>query len=295
MIENIEILQHRESCDFGCHPCEEAWWLLGIVAYHHQMVVQLREDRLNSLPVLLVSLQGWSPVLLVQPIWYFKGDVGRCEQFLLYRSTQIPLVAKYHTVMIFPLNVLQVVEVMYICCGHVIGVYNARCTAKGMELVAIVMHVLQGAIAPGGSMVYICLSHRASFGTSVLVHLDRLGVYAEHKLSAVNRLCNGLADILAKLTSQLSALIELTAGYKIWNRVRTLSAQTDKEIVLTVDTECLCRDGKCHNLQFGESGNNTTVRDISSLVYLISCKLLADFKNISELCNEVVHSYDDST
>ena len=295
MIEKIEILQHRESCDFGCHSCEEARWLLGIVAYHHQMVVQLREDRLNSLSVLLVSPQRRSPVLLIQPIWYFKGDVSRCEQVLLYRSTQIPLVAKYHTVMVFPLNVLQVVEVMYIGCSHVIGVYNSRCTAKGMEFVAVVMHVLRGTIAPGGSMVYISLAHRASFGACVLAHLDRLGVNAEHKLSAVNSLCNGLTDILAKLTSQLPALIELTAGYKIWNRVRILSAQTGKEIVLTVNTECFCRDGKCHNLQVGECWNDATARNITSLVYLISCKLLADLKNFSELCNEVVHSNDDST
>ena len=41
MIELIEILSHRENCDFGYHSCEEALWLLGIVAYHHQMVVEL--------------------------------------------------------------------------------------------------------------------------------------------------------------------------------------------------------------------------------------------------------------
>lgn len=295
MIEKIEILQHREGCDFGCHSCEEAWCLLCIVAYHHQMVVQLGEDRLNSLSVPFVNPQRRSPVLLVQPIWYFKGDVSRREQVLLYGSTQIPLVAEYHTVMILPLNVLQVVEVMYIGCGHIIGVYNARCTAKGMELVAIVMHVLRGAIAPSWRMVYICLAHRASFGTSVLAHLDRLGVNAEHKLSAVHSLCYGFTDVLAKQAGQLPALIKLTTGYKIRNGVGTLAAQTSKEIVLTVDTECFCRDGKCHDLQVGESGNNTTARNISSLVYLISRKLLADFKDFSELYNEVVHGNDDST
>ena len=45
-------------------------------------------------------------------------------------------------------------------------------------------------------------------------------------------------------------------------------------------------------LQVGEGGNNTTARDISTLVYLISCKLFADFMDFSELCNEVVHSDD---
>ena len=31
-----------------------------------------------------------------------------------------------------------------------------------------------------------------------------------------------------------------------------------KEIVLTIDTECIRRDGKCYNLPIGESGYDTT-------------------------------------
>ncbi len=131
MIEKIEILQHRESCDFGCHSSEKARWLLGIVAYHHQVVVQLGEDRLNSLSVPLVSPQRRPPVLLVQPVRNFKGDVCRGKQVLLYWSTQISFVAKYHTVMIFPLNILQVMEVMYVGCGHVIGMYAPPSCHKG--------------------------------------------------------------------------------------------------------------------------------------------------------------------
>ena len=292
MIEKIEILQHGESCDFGSHSCEEAWWLLGIVAYHHQMVVQLGEDRFNSLSVLPVSPQGWSPALLVQPVWDFKRDVGRGEQVLLYGCTQISLVAKYHAVMVFPPDVLQVVEVVYVGCRYVIGMYDARSTAKGVELVAVVVHVLRGAIAPGWSMFHIGPAHRAPFGTRVLAHLDGLGVDAEDKFSCVNGLCNSLADVLAKQAGQLPALIELPTGNKIGNRLRALSPQTGKEIVLAVDTECFRCDGKCHDLQVGEGGNNTTAGDISTLVYLISCKLLADFMDFSELCNEVVHGND---
>ena len=44
--------------------------------------------------------------------------------------------------------------------------------------------------------------------------------------------------------------------------------------------------------QVGEGGNNTTARNIPTLVYLILCKLFADFMDFSELCNEVVHSDD---
>src|SRR3712207_1581620 len=181
MIDKIEILQHGESSDFGSHSGKKALWLLGIVAYHHQMVVQLGKNRLNSLPVPLVSPQRRPPVLLVQPVRDFKGDVCRGKQVLLHGSTQISLVPKDHTVMIFPLYVLQVVEVMHIGCGHVIGMYDTCCAAKCMELVAVVVHVLRGAIAPGWSMLYISLAHRTSFCTCVLAHLDRLGINAEYK------------------------------------------------------------------------------------------------------------------
>ena len=49
MIEKIEILQHSKGSHFGSHPCEEPWRLLCIVAYHHEMVIQLGEYGLNSL------------------------------------------------------------------------------------------------------------------------------------------------------------------------------------------------------------------------------------------------------
>jgi len=53
-------------------------------------------------------------------------------------------------------------------------------------------------------------------------------------------------------------------------------------------------DGQSHHFQVGKGGNNASARYISLLVYLISCKFLAYLKNVSELCNEVVHTYDDS-
>lgn len=228
MIDKIEILQHCESSDFCCHSCEESRWLLGIVAYHHQVVVELGEDRLNSLSVLLVSLQRRSPVLLVQPIWNFKDDACRGKQVLLYGSTQISLIAKYHTVMVLPLNILQVVKVVYVCRCHVVRMYDTRSSAKCMELVAVVVHILRSTIAPRCSVLYVSLAHSASFGTCVLTHLDWLGVDAEHKLSCVNSIGNGLTDVLAEQTCQLPALVELPTSDKIRNSVGTLTAQTGK-------------------------------------------------------------------
>lgn len=127
MIEKIEILQHRESCDFCCHPCEETLWLLCVVAYHHQMVIQLREYRFNSLSVSPIDPTCWSPVLLVQSVWYFKYGVCQGKQALPHGSTQIPFVSKYHTVIISPLNILQIMQIMHVSYCHIIGMYDTRC------------------------------------------------------------------------------------------------------------------------------------------------------------------------
>ena len=76
------------------------------------------------------------------------------------------------------MNVLKVVEVMHIGCCHIIGMYDTRRATKGMKLIAVVVHVLRGTIAPGWGMVHVSLAHRAPFGKCVLAHLDGLGVYA---------------------------------------------------------------------------------------------------------------------
>ena len=49
MIEKIEILQHCEGSHLGFHSGKETAWLLCIVAYHHEVVIQLRKDGLDSL------------------------------------------------------------------------------------------------------------------------------------------------------------------------------------------------------------------------------------------------------
>lgn len=49
MIDMVEIMQHGECCDLRRHSYEEAPRLLGIVAYHRELVVQPREYSLNSL------------------------------------------------------------------------------------------------------------------------------------------------------------------------------------------------------------------------------------------------------
>ena len=84
MIEKIEILQHGEGCNHGSHPREEARGFLCIVAYHHEVVIQLRKDSLNSLSETLVGPRRWRPVFLVQPVRDIKGNVGSLKQDQLY-------------------------------------------------------------------------------------------------------------------------------------------------------------------------------------------------------------------
>ena len=292
MIEKIEILQHSKGSHFGSHPCEESRRLLCIVAYHHEMVIQLGEYSLNSLSEASVSPGGRCPVFLVQPVWDLKGDICCFKQIQLHRSTQVSFVAHNHTVVVLPLYVFEVLQVMHIGCGHVIGMYNSADAAQGMELIAVVVHVLRGTIAPGGCVFNIGLSHLAPGGTGILADFHRLGVYAENGLATIDGLGNGLADILPKPHGLLTALVVLATADQIGNGIRTITVQPIEKIVLAVNTECLSCDGTCHNLQVGERGDNTTARNISFLVYLISCKLFAYLKYFSELCNEVAHIYD---
>ena len=295
MIEKVEILQHGECRYLGRHPREEARRLLGIIAYHHEMVIQLRKDSLNSLSEAFVGPCGRCPVLLVQPIWYIKDNVGSLKQVHLYGSTQVAFVPEDRTVVVLPLHILEILQVMHIGCSHVVGVYDSCDTTQSMKLIAIVVHVLRCTVAPGWCMLYIIPSHLTSAGTRVLAHLDRFGIDAEDILASVNSLSNGLTNAFSKRHRLLAPLVVLPTGNQVWNGSRTLGVQPVEEVVLAVETECLCCNGKSHHLQVGEGGDNTAASDISFLVYLIFCKFLANLKNFSELCDEVAHIYDHST
>lgn len=295
MIDKIEILQHGESRDFGCHPCEESTGLLRIVAYRHELVTQLGKDRFNSLSEAPVCPRRRSPVLLVQPIRHFKGNVRRPKEVQLHRRAEISLVPKNHAVVILPLHIVQIMQVMDVCRSHVIRMYHPTYSAQGVELISVIVHVLRSAVSPCGSTVNVRLSHGTAVGTGILTDFHRLGVDTEDGLSAIYGTGNGLADILAKLASQLAALIVLTTGNQVGNCTRTFLIQTVEQIILAINTESLGCDGQSYHFQVGKGGNNAPARHISLLVYLISCKFLAYLKNLSELCNEVVHTYDNST
>ena len=174
------------------------------------------------------------------------------------------------------------------CMGHQVA-------TQSMELVAVIVHVLRGTVAPRGCVLYIVLSHLTPVGACILANLYGHGVNTEYGLSSIYRLGYGLTNVLTKHHGFLATLVVLPARNQVGNGSRTFRVQPLEEVVLAVDTQCLCCDGKSHHLQIGEGGNNTAARDISLLIYLISCKFLADLKNFSELCDEVAHIYDNST
>ena len=257
MIEKIDILQQREGSHLGFHSGEEAAWLLGIVAYHHELVIQLRKDCLNSLSEAFVGPCRWSPVLLVQPVRDIKFNVSSFKQIQLYGSTQVTFVPKYHTVAVLPLHIFKILQVMHIGSSHVERVYDSSDTAQGMELVSIIVHVLRGTIAPGWSVLYVVLSHLAPVGTCILTDLYWLGVNTEDRLSSIYRLGYGLANTLTKQHGFLATLVVLPASNQVGNGSGTFCVQPLEEVVFAVNTQCLCRNGKSHHLQIGEGGNNT--------------------------------------
>ena len=295
MIEKIDILQHSEGSHLSFHSGKETAWFLCIVAYHHEVVIQLRKDSLDSLPEAFICPCRRGPVLLVQPIWDIKGNVCGFKQVQLNGSTQVTLVSQNHTVAVLPLYIFEVLQIMYIGSSHIKGMYNSCDTTQSMELISVIVHILRCTVAPRGCMLYIIFPHLAPVGTCVLTDLYWLGVNAEDCLSTINRLGYGLTDILTKNHGFLTALVVLPTGNQIGYGFRTFCVQPLEEIVLTIDTQSLCRDRKSYHLQIGECGYNTTPGYISLLVYLISCKFLAYLKSFSELCNEVAHIYDNST
>ena len=48
MIDLIDILQDCKSRHFGRDAGEESLWLLCVIAYHHELIIELREESFDS-------------------------------------------------------------------------------------------------------------------------------------------------------------------------------------------------------------------------------------------------------
>ncbi len=131
MINEIDILHESHSGYFSCHSGEKSAGLLCIITYHHKTVVELGENGLNPFSELSVCPCRRSPILLVQPIRNVQSNVGNVKKILLHFGAEIAFVTKHHAVMIFPLHILEVMEVVDTCSCHVEGMDN-ECLCKAM-------------------------------------------------------------------------------------------------------------------------------------------------------------------
>lgn len=121
MFNEIDILHEGHSGNFARHSGEKSARLLCVITYHHKAVVELGEKGLNALSELFICPRRRSPILLIQPIRNFQSNVGDVKKIPLYLDAEIAFVAKHHAVMIFPLHILEVMEVMDACGCHVVG------------------------------------------------------------------------------------------------------------------------------------------------------------------------------
>ena len=263
--------------------------LLGVVAYDHELVVEMGKERLDALAELLVSPSRWSPVFLIEPVGHIKGDVGCFEEIQLYRSTQVAFVSEHHAIVVFPLYVLEIMQVMDVGGSHVEGVYHAAYPADCVEFISIVVHALRRAISPRRRTLKVIAPHDTTLGAGILTHLDRLGVDAEHILPSVHGSCDVLTDVLTEFACQLTALVILAARDEVRQQVAFLRFESLEQQVLTVDAESLGCGRQSDDFQIGELGDDSSARYVSEFVYAIPGKFLVDAEDFYEICDEVVH------
>ena len=99
MIAEIDILQHGHSRDFSGCMDEQPACLFCVVAYHHELVIKLGENRFDAFSEAPVS-PGQRPQVFLS-IGNFQLDVCRLEKVLLHIGTQIPFVAEHEAVVYY--------------------------------------------------------------------------------------------------------------------------------------------------------------------------------------------------
>lgn len=66
MVDNIDILQDRECCDFGRHSSEEPDVFFSVVSLDVELFIKPRKECLNSFPSLSERLVEW-------PLFFLYG------------------------------------------------------------------------------------------------------------------------------------------------------------------------------------------------------------------------------
>ena len=295
MINKIDILHKSHCCDFACHTGKETAGLLCVVTYHHEIIVELGEYCFNTFTELPVCPHWRTPVLLIQPIWDFKSNIGYLKEILLHLGTKIALVTKHHAVVIFPAYILEIMKVMNACSRHIIRMYDTAYTADCMELISIIVHPLRGAISPVRSSIRIVTPHCTTLRSCVPADFYGLGINTENILGAVNVDSHILADFFGKSRRQLTSGIELPAAYKVWQIVLALMVQTIEKEIFTVESKSLSCYAESHDLEVRELRDNPASGHISEFIHTISGEILADSENSDEICYEVAHKQSNSS
>ena len=191
--------------------------------------------------------------------------------------------------MIFPLHILEVMEVVDTCRCHIIRMYDTAYSTDSVEFIAIIIHPLRGTIAPVRCRIGIVMPHGAAFCPGVLTDFDGLRVDAEYIFRTIYCHCHVLADFLCKPCRQLTAGIELSAADQVGQIVFALMVQTIKKVVLAVNMERFGCYDQSDDLKVGKLGNYTTTRYISEFINTISGEILADSEDFDKICYEVAH------
>lgn len=289
MINEIDILHERHSCDFTCHAGKKTAGMFCVVSYHHKIIVELGEYGFYAFAESLVCPYWRTPVFLVQPIWDLKSNFSCFKEIFLHLSAEIAFVTKHHAVVIFPANILEIMEVMNACRRHVIRMYDTAYAADCMELISIIVQPLRGAISPVRGSISIVTPHCTTLRSCVLTDLYGLGINTEHIFGTVNGDSHILANFFGKPCRQLTSDIELPAAYKVGQIVLALMVQTVEKEIFTVESKSLSRYAESHDLEIGELWNNTTSGHISEFIHSISGEILADSEDSDFICYEVAH------
>ena len=267
MIDEIDILNKSYCGYFTGHSGEKSAGLPCAVPYHHKIIVELRENGLDLLAKSFMSPRRRTLVLLILPTRDLKRELDCLKKIPLKLGAEISFVSEHQAVWMFPLDSVKVVEVVYTCCCHVIGMDHSHYPAYGVELIIIIMQALRGAIAPVGIGVDIITAHGATIRPCVLTHFDRLGINAEYILCAIYRHSHILSDFFDKPCRKLTPGIELPTANQVWQILIAFIVQTMKQEILAVNGESLCRYALGDDLKVGELRDNATSRCVPKLIY----------------------------
>ena len=270
MIREIDILQYSKSSDFCGNSGKESCWLLCIISYHHELVIELRKESLNSFTEPLIGPCRWSPVFLIETVWNLKCYVYGIKKILLYLCIEISLVAKNHAVMVLPLDILEIMNVMNIGRCHVIGMDDSAYATECVELIAIIVHLQGRTVTPCRGMFEIIPAHGTAGCPDILTYLYRFGVNAEYKFIAVHGIGNIFPYLFSKACSELTPLVILSAANKMGKQLSLLAFKTVEKIVFAVNAKSFSSGRKRNDLEIREFWNDASTRDVSLFVNTIS-------------------------